>query len=124
MAKGTDGVTRSPTLFVPERQKLPIKPTTLEIIQESLYKAVNERYGTGTVSSFADKQVYGKTGSAENHMGDLTHAWFSGYVKWDGETQISFTVFVENGGHGGSVAAPIAAKFIDYYHKTSQEEGR
>ncbi|MCK4695269.1 MAG: penicillin-binding protein 2, partial [Candidatus Cloacimonetes bacterium] len=97
-------------------KNLPISTKNLEMIQESLYKAVNERYGTGVAASFPDIEVYGKTGSAENHMGKKTHAWFAGYVKWD-KPEIAFVVFMENAGHGGSVAAPLAAKFIKYYDK-------
>lgn len=97
-------------------KNLPISTKNLEMIQESLYKAVNERYGTGVAASFPDIEVYGKTGSAENHMGEKTHAWFAGYVIWD-KPEIAFVVFMENAGHGGSVAAPLAAKFIKYYDK-------
>jgi cell division protein FtsI/penicillin-binding protein 2 len=76
---------------------------------------VNEKYGTGTAASIGNIKVYGKTGSAENHMGKATHSWFSGYAKCD-KFEIGFNVFVENGGHGGSVSAPIAKKFINYYY--------
>jgi len=58
--------------------------------------------------------VYGKTGSAENHMGKTTHAWFAGYAAWE-KPEITFSIFLENGGHGGSTAAPIAKKIIQYY---------
>ncbi|MFC1888035.1 penicillin-binding protein 2 [Candidatus Cloacimonadota bacterium] len=100
--------------------ELPISEENLSIIQTGLYKAVNERYGTGTSSSFKDIKVYGKTGSAENHMGKDTHAWFSGFAVWE-TPEISFTVFMENAGHGGSIAAPFAAKLISFYDKIRSE---
>ncbi|RCG24029.1 cell division protein FtsI [Sphaerisporangium album] len=48
----------------------------------------------------------GKTGTAEV-AGGATHAWFIGYR--DG---LAFAVLVQNGGVGGKVAAPIAARFL------------
>jgi penicillin-binding protein 2 len=55
-------------------------------------------------------------------MGELTHAWFAGYAAWE-EPEIVFTVFLENAGHGGSNAAPIAREIIRFYdeqRKTAQ----
>lgn len=51
----------------------------------------------------------GKTGTAEFGTGNppKTHAWFIGY-----RGDLAFAVLVEGGGVGGSVAAPIAAKFL------------
>ncbi|MCG5218236.1 penicillin-binding transpeptidase domain-containing protein [Streptosporangium soli] len=48
----------------------------------------------------------GKTGTAEVE-GAQDHAWFIGYR--DG---LAFAVFVQNGGSGGTVAAPLAARFL------------
>ncbi|MFA1547471.1 penicillin-binding transpeptidase domain-containing protein [Actinomadura chokoriensis] len=47
----------------------------------------------------------GKTGTAEFAGG--THAWFIGY-----RDDVAFAVFVQAGGSGPKVAAPIAAKFL------------
>jgi hypothetical protein len=48
----------------------------------------------------------GKTGTAE--LGDgQTHAWFIGY-----RDDVAFSVFVEAGGSGPKVAAPLAARFL------------
>ncbi|MGC5013415.1 penicillin-binding transpeptidase domain-containing protein [Streptosporangium sp. DT93] len=49
----------------------------------------------------------GKTGTAEV-QGATDHAWFVGY-----RGSLAFAVFVENGGAGGQVAAPIAARFLN-----------
>ncbi|HHE64978.1 MAG TPA: penicillin-binding protein 2, partial [Bacteroidetes bacterium] len=57
-----------------------------------------------------------KTGSAENHMGKVTHSWFAGYAS-NAEFNISYVVFVENAGHGGSISAPIAGRIIDFYNR-------
>jgi cell division protein FtsI/penicillin-binding protein 2 len=51
----------------------------------------------------------GKTGTAEFGTGDPlpTHAWFIGF-----RGDLAFAVLVEDGGVGGRVAAPIAARFL------------
>jgi len=127
-ALGNDGIWKQPHLLdkrieaentyksVIEEKKLPISETNLKLIQRSLYKTVNESYGTGTAASINGINVYGKTGSAENHMGKETHSWFSGYAKCK-KFEIGFNVFVENGGHGGSVSAPITRKLINHYYE-------
>jgi penicillin-binding protein 2 len=42
------------------------------------------------------------------------HAWFIAFAPAD-KPRIALAVLAENGGHGGSTAAPIARKVIDYY---------
>jgi cell division protein FtsI/penicillin-binding protein 2 len=49
----------------------------------------------------------GKTGTAEIANGN-PHAWFIGY-----RGNLAFAIVVENGGVGGRVAAPLAARFLD-----------
>jgi cell division protein FtsI/penicillin-binding protein 2 len=53
--------------------------------------------------------VGGKTGTAEFGTGDPlpTHAWFIGF-----RGDLAFSVVVEDGGVGGKVAAPVAARFL------------
>jgi penicillin-binding protein 2 len=102
---------------------LPVDTKNLEIIQNALFKTVNEKYGTGTAASMKNIKVYGKTGSAENHMGKTTHAWFAGYATWE-NPEIAFTVFMENAGHGGSIAAPFAAKVIQLYAEFRQNDAK
>lgn len=42
------------------------------------------------------------------------HAWFIAFAPAD-KPRIALAVLAENGGHGGSTAAPIARKVLDYY---------
>ncbi|MBW3658492.1 MAG: penicillin-binding protein [Actinobacteria bacterium] len=68
------------------------------------------REGTGTAAQVeGPERVAGKTGSAEFGSGDppATHAWFIGF-----RGDLAFAVLVEDGGEGGSVAAPIAARLL------------
>jgi cell division protein FtsI/penicillin-binding protein 2 len=51
-------------------------------------------------------KIYGKTGTAENPHGD-DHAWFIGWAEYLNE-KYSLVILLENGGSGGSVAAPLA----------------
>jgi cell division protein FtsI/penicillin-binding protein 2 len=53
--------------------------------------------------------VAGKTGTAEFGPGrrPRTHAWFIGF-----SGDLAVAVLVEDGGVGGRVAAPLAARFL------------
>jgi Penicillin binding protein transpeptidase domain/NTF2-like N-terminal transpeptidase domain len=64
------------------------------------------RYGTAAHAGLP-AGTHGKTGTAEYGAGGDTHAWFIGY-----RGDLAFAVFVERGGEGGRVAAPIAARFL------------
>jgi cell division protein FtsI/penicillin-binding protein 2 len=64
--------------------------------------------GTAAPAGLPGK-VAGKTGTAEFGTGDPlpTHAWFIGF-----RGDLAFAVVVEDGGVGGRVAAPTAARFL------------
>lgn len=57
--------------------------------------------------------VSGKTGTAEfgTQAPPQTHAWFIGY-----QGDLAFAVLVEEGKSGGSVAAPVAQRFLTELH--------
>jgi cell division protein FtsI/penicillin-binding protein 2 len=65
--------------------------------------------GTAAPANLPGK-VAGKTGTAEFGSGDPlpTHAWFIGF-----RGDLAFAVVVEDGGVGGRVAAPVAARFLN-----------
>jgi cell division protein FtsI/penicillin-binding protein 2 len=57
-------------------------------------------------------RVAGKTGTADVAKEDAKpHAWFAGFAPADAP-KVAFCVFVENGGHGGEVAAPVAYRIL------------
>jgi penicillin-binding protein 2 len=56
--------------------------------------------------------ICGKTGTAENLSDD--HSIFIGFAPMD-NPQIAVAVYVEHGGFGADIAAPLAGKLIYYY---------
>jgi len=100
------------TLFRPDREKrtLQLSEQTISFIRNALLCVVNERGGTGALSKIEGCKIAGKTGTAENPMGD-DHAWFVAFAPFE-EPEICVVVMVENAGHGGAVAAPIAREII------------
>ena len=110
---GRGRLTREQVVPIAKR-RLPMKPSTLKTIQQGLWAVVNAPGGTGANAKINGATVYGKTGSAENVMGRKTHAWFCGYLVTS-KPEIAVTVFLENAGGGGAMAAPITAKIFNYY---------
>jgi len=96
---------------------LPISDETLKAIQTGMRGVVKSDIGTAR-EALGDLTIpiYGKTGTAENPMGD-SHAWFTGYTDANREDlpDIAITVIVENGGEGSEVAAPIFRRIIETY---------
>ncbi|OGC76596.1 MAG: penicillin-binding protein 2 [candidate division Zixibacteria bacterium RBG_16_50_21] len=92
---------------------LPFSKKTISILKDACLAVVNEQGGTGWMAKIPDIMVAGKTGSAQNPHGN-THAWFVAYAPAE-NPQIVITVLIENAGHGGDVAAPIAREIIKAY---------
>jgi penicillin-binding protein 2 len=90
-------------------EKLAFSRSVMEIIQRGMYRSVNGS-GTGYLAQVSGTRVAGKTGTAQNPP-NPDHAWFVGYAPFD-DPKIAVAVIVENGGFGGSAAAPIAAAMI------------
>jgi cell division protein FtsI/penicillin-binding protein 2/cell division protein FtsW (lipid II flippase) len=64
-------------------------------------------------------EIAGKTGTAQidarpgaNSEDNIAHSWFTGFAPYDGNKKIAFAVFVEHGGYGGALAAPIAGELV------------
>jgi penicillin-binding protein 2 len=56
----------------------------------------------------------GKTGSTQHRRNAKPHSWFVGFAPAD-DPKIAIAVIVEAVGHGGDVAAPVAAKAVKHY---------
>lgn len=99
------------TIWEPEQKKvadLEISAGTWQIFSECLEKAVSE--GTGKAAYLPGIEIAGKTGTAENPLGE-DHAWFIGYAPAE-NPRVAFAIFVEHGGRGGVAAAPLAKKIV------------
>ena len=76
---------------------------------------VGHPLGTGQLAKIEGIKVAGKTGTAQNPFG-LEHAWFVGYAPAN-YPKIAVAVLLENTGHGGEFAAPVAKKIMEAYLK-------
>lgn len=95
----------------PETNPLPLSEKSLAVVRLGLDRVVE--YGTGSAARSAELSLSGKTGTAQAPpLAD--HAWFVGYAPSD-DPEVAFAVLVENAGHGGSVAAPIARQLVHHW---------
>lgn len=107
-----------------------ISPGTLALVKHGLYGVVNEQGGTGRAAQSAITTISGKTGTAQvvsmkggrQYYGEKfrDHAWFVAFAPYE-QPEIALSVFVEHGGHGGAVAAPIAKTAIEAYMGSREE---
>jgi penicillin-binding protein A len=67
--------------------------------------------GTGSKAKVSKVVVAGKTGTAEVSGDQRSHAWFVGFAPAD-QPRVAIAVMIENGGGGGSTAAPIASRVL------------
>lgn len=99
---------------IPSRSyNLPLKKETIAILRKGMWGVVNAEKGTGRLARVPGIEAAGKTGTAQNPHGE-DHAWFVAFAPYE-KPQICIVVFIENGGMGGSVAAPIAGRIIQNY---------
>lgn len=81
------------------------------ILKDMMKNVVIE--GTGTNANISGYEVGGKTGTAENASG-RNHAWWTGFVSSDNKDIVVTVVLEEDGGTGGSSAAPLAREIMKY----------
>jgi penicillin-binding protein 2 len=96
-----------------------LSPETWALVKEGLKEVV--KTGTAQACFFKNLEVSGKTGTAQNPSGE-DHAWFVAYAPSD-KPELALAVLVENGGHGGSIAVPIARKiFKEVFKEETKDE--
>jgi penicillin-binding protein 2 len=110
-------------------QSANVDPTALSWVQRGLDEATHSPIGTssGVFGKFP-VDIAGKTGSAEKlvslpgfpNASNQTQSWWCGYGPYNQPT-IVVCALIENGGHGGTSAAPAALKvFEQYFGKNGQ----
>ena len=104
-------------------RRLPLDPRDIRTVQDAMEAVVNDQGGTGGLSKVEGVRVAGKTGTAQNPHGQ-DHALFICYAPAEAP-EIAIAVLVENAGHGGSEAAPVAQKVLNaYFHPAAAESAR
>jgi cell division protein FtsI/penicillin-binding protein 2 len=105
-----DGRWRAPRLLSgdPHEAGPALPPSERDTLRSLMRLVVTE--GSGTALADIPGEVRGKSGTAEFGGGDppATHAWF---IAFRGDVAVA--VLVEHGRSGGSVAAPLAARFFN-----------
>jgi len=107
---------------------VPLRPTppTLPFAEEHLAwvrRALETTvaYGTGKAAALPDVTVAGKTGTSQNPHGE-DHAWFMCYAPAD-RPEVALAIIMENAGHGGTEAAPVAGAWLAEYFALRGELG-
>lgn len=107
-----------PTPAPPAPQPIPgLDPSTLRIVQQGLYEGTHLSFGTsyGVFGTFP-VPIAGKTGTAEKvvtlpgYHGKQDQSWWCGYGPTAPTPELVVCAVIENGGHGGTAAAPAAER--------------
>jgi penicillin-binding protein 2 len=108
-------------------EEVPFQPRHIDLVRNAMVDVTRPGGTAAWAGSGAKYAFAGKTGTAQviglrgqNYDEDRVaekyrdHALFIAFAPADAP-KIALAIIVENAGHGGSVAAPIARKMIDYY---------
>lgn len=114
--------------YTPKPPKdLNIDQYALRVIQEGLFDATHASYGTSqSVFGAFPVPIAGKTGTAEKFVrlpgfaGLRDQSWWCGYGPYQ-SPEIAVCAVIENGGHGGEAAAPVALKIFEDYFDVDPE---
>lgn len=99
-----------------------IDPAILAEIKRGMVGVVEDKRGTGKRAALPKESkigVGGKTGTAqvasrESGLNSEDHAWFAGFAPAD-NPQVVVVALVENGGHGGEIAAPVTRAVFKHF---------
>jgi penicillin-binding protein 2 len=120
-----------PTSAPPAPRPIPgLDPANLKAVQQGLYGGTHDSFGTsyGVFGNFP-YPIAGKTGTAQKvvQLPGLTRvenqSWWCGYGPAN-DPKLVVCALIENGGHGGTAAAPAAEQvFAKFFHVTSNQQG-
>jgi penicillin-binding protein 2 len=121
----------APHPAAPAAQQINIDPGALDVVRRGLLKATHDPLGTSSaVFGGFPVPIAGKTGTAEKAIdpGDgvarlFNQSWWCGYGPYV-DPKLVVCALIENGGHGGTAAAPAALKvFEQYFHRKAPSIG-
>jgi penicillin-binding protein 2 len=102
------------------RRDLHLPPRSLRLVRDAMEAAVEDPSGTGGAARIDSVRVAGKTGTAQNPHGK-DHALFICFAPV-AAPKLAVAVLVENAGHGGSEAAPLAQSVLQaFFHPAAAE---
>lgn len=104
-------------------KQIPLAPEYWQWIERGMRDAVAGPGGTAHAANLPGIAVAGKTGTAEDPPRRRPHAWFICYAPME-NPRIALAVVVEQGGHGGAVAAPIARHILETFFGISHAHAR
>lgn len=96
-----------------QRHDTDVDPVHFEPIIEGMFRAVHKDGGTANVAYIPGITVCGKTGTAQNSQG-ADHSTFMCFAPRE-NPRIAVSVYIEHGGAGASIAAPIASLIVERY---------
>lgn len=96
-----------------EKNYTAVKSEYFNSVVDGMYRAVHEGGGTAQIARVEGLDICGKTGTAQNSQG-ANHSTFMCFAPRD-NPKITVSVYVEHGGYGASVAAPIASMIVEQY---------
>lgn len=121
-----------PTTPAPAPRPIPgLDPVYLRAVQQGLYEGTHDSFGT-SYGVFGDFPVgiAGKTGTAQKLVtlpgftGEADQSWWCGYGPVSPRPELVVCAVIENGGEGGSAAAPAAERvFQKFFHVTAPQAG-
>lgn len=114
LVKDSEGIEIDPKYH--ERHYTMVDPKHFEAVIPGMWRAVNggpSSGGTAWRAAVPGLNLCGKTGTAQNPRGDDNSVFICFAPKDD--PKIAIAVYVENGGFGASVAAPIASLMVEKY---------
>jgi penicillin-binding protein 2 len=119
-AEGEPPVVLRPYTPKPARE-IGLDPSAIQVVQDALYDATHASYGTSQhVFGSFPVPIAGKTGTAEKFVklpgfsGLRDQSWWCGWGPHQ-SPEIAVCALIENGGHGGTAAAPVAVKVFEKY---------
>jgi penicillin-binding protein 2 len=112
-----------PLPAAPQPAKVDVDPAALAIVRQGLLEGTHLPLGTSyPVFGQFPVSIAGKTGTAEKvvtlpgYVGVKNQSWWCGYGPTN-DAKIVVCAVIENGGHGGTAAAPAAAQvFGAFFH--------